>query len=256
VNLFVTIATMAMAALGGTPNEYHIGPGDVINVTVHGHDFGRTSFVVGASGEISFPYVGKVQVSDLTAFEAENTMERALADGYLVEPAVTVQIEQHRSQRVDVLGAVKKPGIYFLEGPTTLRQLVARAGTVVMDASSGRILVTRGSEQIVLNVQDLQGPDGDFPILRGDVVDVEQGSFVYLTGEVKKPGALPFTDGITVSQALIRAGGGSQLSRLAGSYILRDGERISVNLRKVLRGKQPDFMLQPGDQIVIPESHL
>jgi len=256
LKLFIALIVSAAQAFAGDAAEYHIGPGDVIDIKVHGQDFGRTNFVVGASGEVSFPYVGKVKLGEQTAFEAESTLEAELADGYLVEPQVTIQIKQHKSQRVDVMGAVGKPGIYYLDGPTTVRELLALAGGAKMEKTNGQVSITRGEDKVQLSLDTLQGPDGSFEVQRGDVIDVGQGSVVYLTGEVAKAGALTYTDGITASQALIRVGGPTQLSRLAGSYVLRDGERISINLKRVLKGKDADVLLQPGDQLVVPESPL
>jgi polysaccharide export outer membrane protein len=247
---------MAAQAFAGTSEEYRLGPGDVVDVTVHGHDFGRTDFVVGADGEISFPYVGKVKVGDLAPYDAELALESALADGYLTEPQITLQVKEYRSHRVDVLGGVGKPGVYFLDGPTSLRSLVAKAGGAELDKSSGQVIITRGSEQLRFTLDGLQGPDGDFSIERGDVVDVTQGTFVYLTGQVAKPGAITYIDGMTASQALIKAGGNSGFGRLSGSYVLRNGERISVNLKRILKGKDADVRLEPGDQVVIPESPI
>ena len=256
MNFTLLFSCLASLAIAQTPGDYELGPGDVIDVQVHGHELGRTQFVVGASGEISFPYVGKVELDDLTVFEAEDALKTALADGYIIDPTVTVQVAKHRSQRVEVLGAVGKAGLYYLEGPTTVRAMVATAGGIE-GAKGGLILVTRGAQTFRIGLADLEGSLGDLQLEPGDVVTVDPaGSVVYLAGEVSKPGAIAFTDGLTVSQALIRVGGNSQLSRLSGTYILRGDEKISVNLKRVLKGKDADLALQPGDRVFVPESAL
>ena len=247
---------LQIATANAGPSDYTIGAGDVLDITVHGHDFGRREYVVGASGEVSFPYVGKVDVSGLSPFGAEAALRDALADGYLVSPQVTLVVSEFKSQRIDVIGAVGKPGVYFLEGPTTVRGLVAKAGGAQLDKSSGQILIDRGEQTIRVALDELDGEAGQIELKAGDLVNIDEGSFVYLTGEVKKPGALTFSDGLTLSQAIIRAGGSSELGRLSGSYVLREGERISVNLKRILKGKDADILLQPGDQVVIPESPL
>ena len=243
-------------AYAQTPIDYRLGPGDVVDVKVHGHDIGRTTFIVGSDGTVSFPYVGQVALAERTVVEAESELERLLGDGYINLPEVTVQVAEHRSQRVEVLGAVSKPGVYFLDGSTTVRGLIARAGGVNLE-QGGVILVTRSGTTSRIGLTELEGPMGDMEMQAGDVVAIDPaGSMVYLAGSVQKPGAIQFTDGLTLSQALIRGGGNSALGRLSGTYILRDDERISVNLKRVLKGKDADFELQPGDRIVIPESPI
>jgi len=256
LKLLFALSVVLSTALAGEPGEYHLGPGDVVNVKVHGHDFGRTEFVVGATGEISFPYVGLVDIGDSTAVEAERVLADKLRDGYLVNPQVTVQVSKFKSQQVEVLGAIKKPGLYYLEGPTTARSLVAMAGGVDGE-QAGDVLIKRDGETIRIELGDLNGMGGDFSIRPGDVLTIDSSSnVVYLAGEVKKAGAISYSEGMTVSQALIQAGGDSGLGRLSGSYVLRGDERIAVNLRRIMKGKDADLMLQPGDKVVIPVSAL
>ncbi len=256
MNILILGTWLCSLALAQVPDDYAIGPGDVIDIKVHGHDLGRSQFIVGASGEISFPYVGKIELRGQTVFQAESLVEEKLADGYLLSPEVTIQVAEHRSQRVEVLGAVDKAGIYYLDGPTTVRSLIAKAGGINVE-KGGVVLLTRNGQVTRIGLADLEGPEGAEIVEPGDVVNVDPaGSVVYLAGEVKKPGAIQYSEGLTVSQALIRAGGSSGVSRLSGTYILRDGERISINLRRVLKGKDADMMLEPGDKVVVPESAL
>jgi len=255
LKLLVIVLCALSAALAQTTSDYQLGAGDVIDVKVHGHELGRTNFVVGSDGAVSFPYVGRVRLQDLTVVEAETELERKLKDGYINFPEVTIQVAEHRSRRVEVLGAVSKAGVYYLEGETTVRGLIARAGGVKDEG--GVILVTRAGTTTRIGMADLEGPLGDMPVNPGDVVAVDPaGSMVYLAGSVNKPGAIQFTEGLTLSQALIRGGGSSAVGRLSGTYILRGDERISVNLKRVLKGKDADIELRPSDRIVVPESAL
>lgn len=236
--------------------DYAVGAGDVINVTVHGHDFGRKAFVVGANGEISFPYVGHIDVADKSVFEIEQVIETALADGYLVDPQITVHVEDYRSKRVEVLGAVGKPGVYSLRGPTTVRALLAQAGGFKAE-NGGAVVLSRGEETHRFGPTELDGPEGSFQVVAGDVLNVDPGgSVVYVGGSISKPGPVRYTDGLTLSQAVLRAGGNSNLGRLSGTYVLRGDERITINLKRVMKGKDADFLLLPGDKVIIPESPI
>jgi protein involved in polysaccharide export with SLBB domain len=79
---------------------------------------------------------------------------------------------------------------------------------------------------------------------------------VWVGGEVQRPGSIGYVDGLTVTQALMKAGGPTGVARLSGAYLVRDGDRISVNLKRMLRGKDADFVMEPNDRLVIQESPL
>jgi polysaccharide export outer membrane protein len=249
---------LTASASASDPQEYRIGLGDKLNIIVHGHEeyFSRPEFVVGGDGEVSFPQVGMIRVKGLTAFEAESAVRERLMDGFVHDPHVSVQILTFKSQSVDLIGAVKEPGVYPLEGPITVRALLAKAGGINDAQSSGFVLVTRDEETVRLALSQLEGAAGNFLLRGGDVVDVDQGTNVFLAGEVMQPGAVEFTDGLTASQALLLAGGPSEFGRLGGAYVLRDEQRIRVNLKRVLKGKDADIQLEPGDRIVVPLSAL
>jgi polysaccharide biosynthesis/export protein len=79
---------------------------------------------------------------------------------------------------------------------------------------------------------------------------------IFVTGEVVKSGALPLLPGMTALQALSSSGGFTQFAKEKGIYILRtdNGKQVKVpyNYKDVLKGKQDDVVLQPGDVVVVP----
>lgn len=79
---------------------------------------------------------------------------------------------------------------------------------------------------------------------------------VFVTGEVAKSGALPLLPGMTALQALSSSGGFTQFARTKGIYILRNQNgkqaKLPYNYKEVLKGKQDDVVLQPGDIVVVP----
>lgn len=79
---------------------------------------------------------------------------------------------------------------------------------------------------------------------------------VFVTGEVAKTGALPLLPGMTALQALSSSGGFTQFARTKGIYILRNRngkqEKLPYDYKEVLKGKQEDTVLQPGDIVVVP----
>ena len=159
-----------------------------------------------------------------------------------------LQPEQHD----DVLGHVAKPGPQYLHGPTTLRQILGEAGGLKGDTVT-TIQITRGGEQINTTWEKVTRPGGDLPIYAGDQIYVPEGQAVYVLGAVNKPGALAYREGMTLYQAVSEAQGLGQYARINKVYILRDGQRIEVRLKRILNGQESDYILEPGDQIFIDE---
>src|SRR5207248_156509 len=94
-----------------TGQEYRIGRDDLIEISVfETPELAATSRVT-ASGIISMPLLGPVNVSGHTPQEVERSVEEALKKNYLNDPHVTVFVREYASQPVSVIGAVKVPGI-------------------------------------------------------------------------------------------------------------------------------------------------
>ena len=85
----------------------------------------------------------------------------------------------------------------------------------------------------------------------GDIIFVTSGMTVYVSGKVKKAGAIPFHSGLHLTEALALSGGAERTANLRTVYILRNGKRIPVNLRRVIKGRIADTPLQQGDYIVV-----
>lgn len=111
-----------------TMRDYRIGPDDLLEVQVFGVDQLTRTVRVNGRGMISLPLIGNVEVGGLTAQQAESLVVKKLAESYLQDPQVSLFIKEYTSQRVIIEGAVNKPGVYPLRGPTTLLQTLAIAG--------------------------------------------------------------------------------------------------------------------------------
>ena len=251
-----TATEWAAAASMPVPSEYQLGSRDVIEIVVLGEPSLSGRFTITDDGTLRMPELGVVSVEGHSRDDLAAFLEERLRDGYLLRPQVTVQVVEHKSQRVDVAGAVVTPGEYFLQGPTSLLQLLSRAGGIENDKSIGEVRVRRndGTELVVNYTELARGEVEDVGLLAGDVVLVPEGQQVYVGGEVEQPGALLFADSLTVTQALMRVGGPSELARLRGAYILRDGERIVINLKRILDGRDANVVMQPGDQLYLRKS--
>ncbi|MFO1422310.1 MAG: polysaccharide biosynthesis/export family protein [Candidatus Competibacteraceae bacterium] len=161
------------------PNDYRIGPGDLLKIEVFGVPDLSRSVRVNASGQIFLPLIGMIQAGDLTADQLAAEIAARLAKEYLQNPQVTIFIEEFTSQRVTVTGAVKTPNVFPLKGRTTLLQVVAQAGGPTSVASLGAVKVLRpepnGSRKVLeYDFAAIRAGDAPDPEIRGeDVVQVE-----------------------------------------------------------------------------------
>lgn len=238
------------------PADYPLGARDVLNITVFGEPELSGTFTVTEDDTLRLPELGSIEVAHRSKHELAEYLEERLRDGFLLRPQVTIDVEQHLSQRVDVNGAVENPGAYYLEGSTSLLQLISRTGGIETDKSIGEIRVRRqDGTEITVNYSNLaSGAVPDVSLQAGDVVLVPEGQQVFVGGEVREPGALLYVEGLTVTQALTRVGGPSEFARLRGAYILRDGERITINLKRILDGRDTNVTMRPGDQFYLRKS--
>jgi polysaccharide biosynthesis/export protein len=244
--------------------EYVVGPKDVLAVTVFGEPDISGLFTVDSDGTFDFPWIGRVSGRDLTPRGIEEILTKRLADGYLVNPQVNVEVRQFRSQRVFVTGEVRQPGQYPLEGDMALMEVLALAGSLTSSAGS-EVLVTRAEpdrapgeragpvakgETIRVNVEDLQrGRSGPRVILRdGDTVFVPKADVFFVTGHVRSPGQYQLTGFLTLRQALSLAGGVSERGAINRVQIERtvDGEK------RKFRGSLTE-PIKPGDIIIVPQ---
>lgn len=237
------------------PRGYQIGPGDVLDVKVFQEDSLSGQLTVGADGTLVLPPMAPVLVLGRTPEQVAALLEREL-QRYLVDPQVTVQVAQYASHKVQVLGAVKNPGIFTLTGETTLRGILAAAGGVESEKSVHELRINHpdGTAEVINLEKLLAHGEGDEILHDGDVVYVTEGVLVYVSGEVGKPGPVPWHDGMTITQALSAAGGPSPTADLRHAYILRNDTRLKVNVRRIQKGRAEDLELAPGDRVFVDQS--
>jgi len=128
-------------------NAYRIGPGDMLQIDVFGHEDLNKTLKVSPAGLINFPLIGNIRVADRTVDEVSVEITQKLEERYLREPHVTVSVWEYLSQWVNVIGEVALPGRYYLTGPTTLVDAISQAGGLTKEAG-GLILITRSPDQV------------------------------------------------------------------------------------------------------------
>ena len=192
-----------------------LGPGDSVNIQVYGQpDMSSTEYVAD-DGSINVALVGRVQVSGLSPVEAGERVAQALAKGqFLVDPHVTIQIQQSRSQRVVVLGEVRTPGRYVVDPNSSILDLLAQAGGVTeKGADTGYVQRTDAVGNVTRLPVDLKGLSAGsasmstLKLQGGDSVYVPRADQYYIYGEVTAPNMYRLEPGMTVIEAVARAGG-------------------------------------------------
>ena len=206
---------------------YQIGATDILGIKVFGEDALSNNYTVDSDGSITFPLIGRVQVAGKTTREIEEQLIKLLAGDYIRRPQVSVEIAQFRSRSIFVLGEVKNPGRYTIQGPQTLLEVIAHAGSTTPTASN-TIIVQRYKEGIANAVSTAALPDDTqtAEVLRVSLEDLREGKLnaniilqdsdtiivppaerFYVTGYVKQPGSFVLRPGMTVRQAIAEAGG-------------------------------------------------
>jgi protein involved in polysaccharide export with SLBB domain len=186
---------------------------------------------------------------------------------------VTVgRIIDRYSNRIQIKGAVFRPGIFALTEGLTLTQLIKNAEGLKGDAYTQRasILRTKGdlsAEVLEVNLQAvLAGSQADVLLQREDVVrissiyDVQNARYIQILGEVKRPGTYPYAAGMTPEELIITAGGLQESANLNDIEIARrledsDGGTLSDILTTTVNSDlsfNPNAIaLQPFDQVIV-----
>jgi len=167
------------------PQTYVLSPNDVVQVKIYQEDDLETKMRIGKDGTTSFPLIGVINLGGKTVAQAADLIRARLADGYLVNPQVTVSVLEYAKRRFTVLGQVQKPGTYEIpnEESMTFLQAVAMAGGYTRLANRGSVTVTRmvGGKKTTFSL-DLKSATSDlntqpFEILPDDTITVAERIF-------------------------------------------------------------------------------
>jgi polysaccharide biosynthesis/export protein len=232
-----------------------LGSGDVLRVSVYDNPDLSQEVTIDADGAFSYPLIGRVQAAGLLVPQLESLLAKRLADGYLVSPQVGVTVTQHKSQQVYVMGAVSKPGLYALQRQTTLLEALSAAGGPTPEAGFEVILTHAADTQALPSGTSLSAAANGQPAMRvsleqlmaggvpqrlilqdGDVIYVPAGAFVYVTGEIQRPGRYRLEKNTTIQKVVTLAGG---FTKFAATK--------SMTVQRMVDGKRLDFQAGPDD---------
>ena len=264
------------AAVPDAVTEYEIGPEDILRVTVYGHQDLTQTVLVQADGTFMFPLIGTVMASDLTPLELERKISTLLSQGYIRNPQVTVAVEEYRSKTIFVVGEVSRPGSYPFAGKgMTLVEVLAKAGPMTVNAGAEVVVVrprpgtdvtgpvlpfevapdgtssdpqAANADVFRINIRDIQAGalEKNIELQPKDTVFVPQAPKVFVTGEVRNPGAYPWFPGMSARQLISVAGGLTPEGSDGRLKIVREenGETREDGIKK-------DDDVQPGETLVV-----
>lgn len=238
---------------------YHVGAGDVLDVRIGDTGASQaTLFTVTPSGLLEHPILSEpLPVAGLTVEEIQSRLESDLKRRAVNEnPKVLIGVNEYLSHAIIVSGLVKDPGTKLLRREGIPLYVVIADAQPSPDAGRATLIRHETGEAVVI---DLSKPTEMNLIVRsGDVITVDSNpkQFFYVGGEVKAPGEKLFRPGITLTQAILAAGGLSREAKEA--QIARESENgflISTRykLKDINTGKRADPMIQPGDRITVEQ---
>ena len=160
-------------------DSYVIGANDMLSVNVWKEPDVTRSVPVRSDGKISLPLVGELQAAGQTPRQLEQEITKRL-QSYISEPEVTVIVTDSKSQKINILGMVARPGAYLLSGSTTVLDAIAMAGGFKDFAKKKSIYVLRTNpdgtqKRIPFNYKEVikgTNPEQNVKLLAGDTLVV------------------------------------------------------------------------------------
>lgn len=269
--------------------DYVIGPGDLLAITVYDAPDLSREIRVSPTGMILVPLIPEPVRAD---GQSPEELARALAKEFeqrqiLRNPQITVLVKEYKSRPVAIVGAVRRPQMLPVFGPTTLLEVLSAAEGLT-DLAGPTIYVTRGARlrdlpsspenakepeavsprTLAISIRDLMeasDPAANVPIYAGDLITVPRAGVVYVVGGVHKPGGFILTDRreqVTVLQALALAENLLPSAKPSEALIVRrpvgaeKEETIPIDVGKILARKAPDQTLEENDILFIPDSQF
>ncbi|HEX2269654.1 MAG TPA: tetratricopeptide repeat protein [Pyrinomonadaceae bacterium] len=235
---------------------YRIGANDVLDVRVADSTSSQsTLFTVTPAGFLEHPLLTEpMQVSGLTAEEVTVRIESDLKRRALDHTKVSVGVRDYASHTILVSGLVKDAGTKILRREAIPLYVVVADAQPLREAA--RVTVVRNDSNQTFEIDLTESSEMNLLVRPGDVITVHpnETQFLYIGGEVKSPGEKTYRRGLTLTQALIAAGGVT--GKPKEIRLGRDDGRgflivTKFKLKDIESGKVPDPVVRPGDRIMV-----
>jgi polysaccharide export outer membrane protein len=273
--------TPISTAVAISGNErYRIGFQDTLEIQVFGQPKLTQRVTVNPNGTINlFRLPDPIVAVCKTERELSTDVAAAYEKDYLRNPEVQVVVVEQRSQSFAVIGAVEKPGNYFINRKIRLLELLAQAGGPSNNAGS-RIIVARtgsssdcklGSDQVandddleLLNfrLSDVLAAKTDLIMQPGDIVSVMDADVIYVYGNVNRQGKIEVKEPITLTQAIASAEGLKPATQKDSVRVFRqkpnsmERDEFVFSLSDIEKHKVQDPYLEPNDIVAVNEDKV
>ena len=149
---FVSLTLLVFCAIGlAAEKVYHIGPGDVIEISVWKDPELSRNLVVPPDGIISFPLIGSINLSHLTVGELRKIVAQKLSE-FIPDATVTVMLIEINSLKAYVIGKVNNPGEFTINLETNVMQVLSMAGGLNPFASKGSVNIIRQQGNRIMKI--------------------------------------------------------------------------------------------------------
>ena len=251
--------------------EYALGSSDVISINLTDTDDIDGSYIISPDGNIDLPFVGKINVEDLTLTETKKKLILVLKK-YYKNYDLQIKIEEFNSSKVYILGAVKNQlTINLNQKPIKLIDAAIQANYNPNSADKNygnKGLLRRDNQVYKVNINNIfQSLDTkeNFYLKKNDVLFVDRNSdALHIFGEVTKPGVYFPNIDYTLTELISSAGMNKLTANASKVYVIREdySSFLKINIFKLdirnpinlVLGKR--FLLQPKDIVFIPPTNL
>lgn len=257
----------------GPIERYRIGYQDTLEIQVFRHPELSLKVGVNPNGTIFIPRA-EAPIVAVCKTERELADEiAAIYTSFLRDPFVNVVVADQKSQSLGVIGAVDKPGTFYLNRQVQLLELLSLAGGPSKEAGNRIIVARTGSSSrckppgdedealkfLTFRMRDVQEGRQSLWMKPGDIVSVLDADLVFVLGNVKRQGEVKMREPLTLRQAIASAEGFSPAAKRDRIRILRQtgdsGEWLEsiYNLKDIDSGKVKDPILVPNDIVAVSE---
>ena len=280
----LNLRLMEQAARSTEETDLPVGAGDLLDISVFEvEELSKIRLRVPMRGVIALPLLGQIQAAGRSTSELEDEIRSRLQRKFMHDPQVSVFLLEHNSQRISVIGAVRKGGVFNLNRPTRLADALAlaeglteeadrhvyvirRAPIAAVTAASGGAARASGpapkgdaTAEVMTPIDLTELADGredlNITLRSGDVVHVPRAGSVYVGGTVERPGSFLLRGKTTVQQAIMAAGGVKDVADWSDVRLYRktpqgEVEVTTYDIEAFEQGK-PAPELQRNDVVVV-----
>ncbi len=272
-------ANASQTLLPQADTRYSIGPGDILDIRVYNKaQLSVAGVRVDNKGMIRIPFIGEVKAACSTEAELADEIRNRLYK-YQKHPEVDVRVTEFRSQQVAVIGEVRAPARFELRHRVRLLELLANAnGPSDKAGQSVQVLHTAAAASSLCETAEpapanepldalvayrlsdvLRGNEESNPYIRaGDIVTIPEADQVYIVGNVYRPGPQILREPLTLSRAIVMAGGAVPGTDRSKVRVIRQApgsttkQEIVFDLKKIDKGQAHDVALQANDIVEVP----